>query len=69
LPAIYAAAAANSSASLAALQEGAQTVCDFPMSFLVVMLVLGLCLPHRKHDIVEVPKETTWLKGEPCTLD
>ena len=69
LPAIYAAAAANPSASLAAVQEGAHTVCDFPMSFLVVMLVLGRCLPHKKHDIVDVPKDATSLKGEPFTLD
>ena len=28
-----------------------------------------LCVPHRKHDIIDVLKCTTALNGEPPTLD
>jgi hypothetical protein len=51
------------------LQDGEQTAWDFPMNFLVAMVDRTLCVPHRKHDIMEVLKFTASLKGEPPTFD
>ncbi len=51
------------------LHEGAQTACALPSTFLVPIIDLGLCLPHRKHDMVALPKDVVATKGEPETLD
>lgn len=50
---------------------GAQTFCDFPNSLRVIKLARGLCLPHRKQDMVDCPLNALALvlKGEPETLD
>jgi hypothetical protein len=51
------------------LHDGAQTACALPSTFLVPIIDLGLCLPHRKHDMVALPKDVVATKGEPETLD
>ena len=56
-------------ASSSALQEGAQTACDFPRIFLEIIWDLARCLPHRKHDMVAAPNDVAAVKGEPDTLD
>ena len=56
-------------ASSMALQDGEHTACGFPMNLRVAIKDRMRCLPHRKHDIVEVLKWTVSLKGDPPTLD
>ena len=51
------------------LHEGAQTAWALPSTFLVPIMERGLCLPHKKQDMVALPKEVVATKGEPETLD
>jgi hypothetical protein len=51
------------------LHEGAQTAWALPSTFLVPIIDRGRCFPHKKHDIVALPKEVVATKGEPETLD
>jgi hypothetical protein len=62
-------AATTASISLATLHDGSQTAWDFPINFRVPMLERLRCVPHRKHDIVEVLKLMAPVKGEPLTFD
>ena len=56
-------------ASSSALQDGAQTACDFPRIFFETIWDLALCLPHKKHDMVAAPKDVAAVNGDPDTLD
>ena len=56
-------------ASSSALQEGAQTACDFPRIFLEIIWDRARCLPHKKYDMVAAPNDVAAVKGEPDTLD
>lgn len=56
-------------ASSSALQEGAQTVCDFPATLRVPMSERARCLPHMKHDMVAPPKDAAAANGDPEALD
>lgn len=53
----------------AVLHDGAHTTCDFPMNLRVVMVERTRCVPHKKHDMVEVLKGAITLNGEPLTFD
>ena len=57
------------SCSSSSLQDGAQTACALPSTFLVPIMERGRCLPHMKQDMVALPKEVVATKGEPETLD
>ena len=59
------------SASSSALHEGAHTTCDLPSTLRVPIWERGLCLPHKKQDMVDCPLNALALvlKGEPETLD
>ena len=48
---------------------GEQTACDLPISLRVTISERGLCLPHRKQDMVELPEKGGAEKGDPPTLD
>lgn len=56
-------------ASSSALQEGAQTVCDFPATLRVPISERARCFPHMKHDMVAPPKDAAAANGEPDALD
>ncbi|KQV53067.1 hypothetical protein ASC95_09875 [Pelomonas sp. Root1217] len=51
------------------LQEGEQTGCDLPNSFLDLSMARGRCLPQRKQDIVAAPKDEVAANGEPGALE
>ena len=51
-----AAAGGASSNSSNALQEGAHTACDLPSNLRVPSWLRKRCLPHRKHDMVDIPE-------------
>jgi hypothetical protein len=48
---------------------GEHTACDLPISLRVTISERGRCLPHKKHDMVELPEKGAVAKGDPPTLD
>ena len=52
----------------ASLQLGEQTNCALPSKRLDFSRLLGLCLPHRKHDIVAAPNAPAAVNGDPGVL-
>lgn len=54
--------------SAAALQLGVQTAWDLPKRLRRPKRSLGRCLPHKKHDMVDVAPMALPPNGEPDTL-